>query len=112
MLNPIVTKEPVIKELRVDLKNGCRIKNQCNCDLKFNLKQNPKKEIIVGMDHKVDLSFQVINDGDEPAYGSKISFNFILVMCPSLQCSTSATYWGRGFDLYFFFHPLSYAVSL
>ena len=92
MLNPIVTKKPVIKELRVDLKNGCRIKNQCNCNLKFKLKQNPKKEIIVGKDHKVDLSFQVINDGDEPAYGSKISFKskteFKLIEGPSGPCTT------------------------
>ena len=98
MLNPTVTKDLIVRTKQVELKTGCKIKNRCNCTLKFKIKKAPKKEVLVGKDHKMELSFEVINDGTEPAYGSKISFKskteFKLIEGPSGPCAIEQAYDG------------------
>ena len=56
----------------VGLRIGCANKNACQCKMNFGPVSRKKAKLIQGMDNFVELSFNVTNQGSEPAYGSTI----------------------------------------
>ena len=74
MLSPYLEEITLKAQQSIDIYFGCEDPDHCKCNLTMKATKL-MHEVVVGKGRFLDLMFQVINAGNEPAFGADISFN-------------------------------------